>query len=411
MSQDKLSGKKNILILMSGSIACYKICSLISKLVQNNFNVKVVMSPSAQKFVGPATIEGLSQNFVHTDTFETGHAMEHIHLARWAHLILLAPATANSINKLSQGIGDDLISTLFLAHDFSKPFLLAPAMNTKMYLHPTTQKSINELRSMGVEILEAASGVLACGEVGYGRLLEPDLMYNEIISRLDLNLTSNSAKNKVSTHKSLKVLVTSGGTQEPIDDVRFITNCSTGKTAAFLADQFTSAGYDVTYLCAQNAARPLLDCQIQSFNTFKDLERQLDLQLKNSFDIIIHAAAVSDYSIASPTRGKISSEPENLQLDLIKNPKLVEKIKKQSPASLLVGFKLTSQANENEITEKVKKLFNLANCDYVVHNDWSQVHTNHHVFNLYSKNSLEKNLPLLDLSYSLMERFLQKETL
>lgn len=403
------SNKKNILILMSGSIACYKICSLISKLVQNDINVKVAMSVSAQKFIGTATIEGLSQNSVHTDTFEAGRAMEHIHLDRWADLILLAPASANTINKIAHGYGEDLISTLFLAHDFQKPFLVAPAMNTKMYLHPTTQKSITALKSMNVEILEAASGVLACGEVGYGRLLEPDLLFNEILSHLE-KTRSTPARDLKST-KLPKILITSGGTQEPIDDVRVITNKSTGNTAATLADDFISAGFDVTYLCAKSASRPTLEATIETFVTYKDLDHQLTRQLQNKYDVIIHAAAVSDYSVAQPTSGKINSSSESLQINLIKNPKLIDKIKKLSPQSKLVGFKLTSGLTEQETTEKINSLFKNAHCDYVVHNDWSTVHSGQHHFNLYTNGDTLKGLMLFDLSHALMESFISKESL
>jgi len=395
--------KQNILILMSGSIAGYKVCSLISKLVQNNFKVKVAMSASAQKFVGVATIEGLTGNAVHTDTFESGQAMEHIHLARWADLILVAPATANTINKMNQGVGDDLLSTIFLAHDFEKPFLLAPAMNTKMYLHPATQKSITGLKAMGIEILETASGVLACGEVGYGRLLEPDLMYNEVVSRIN---TTASVTPKVSSKKSFKVLITSGGTQEPIDDVRVISNKSTGKTAASIADHFINGGFDVTYLAASSAALPLLDCAVEKFVTFKDLDQQLTKLLPNHYDLVIHAAAVSDYSVAGAATGKIDSSAETLEIKLTKNPKLIEKIKKLSPSSKLVGFKLTSKIGPDEIQKKVNSLFEKAQCDFVVHNDWSQVHTPGHVFNLYSKKDIQNNLSLIDLAYALTKESL-----
>lgn len=403
--------KQNILILMSGSIAGYKVCSLISKLIQNNFNVKVAMSTSAQKFVGPATIEGLTGHPVHTDTFEAGQAMEHIHLARWADLILVAPATANTINKMSQGVGDDILSTIFLAHDFVKPFLLAPAMNTKMYLHPATQKSITELKSMGVEILETASGVLACGEVGYGRLLEPDLMYNEVVARINNHSSTPTRSPVANTQKSFKLLITSGGTQEPIDDVRVITNKSTGKTASILADQFINAGFDVTYLCAENAVRPLLTSTVENFISYKDLDQKLTSLLKNQYDLIIHTAAVSDYSVAQAANGKIDSAAEVIEIKLVKNPKLIDKIKKLSPASKLVGFKLTSQASESTIQTKVNSLFEKAQCDYVVHNDWKQVHTAHHVFNLYSKKETQKNLSLTDLSYALITLSLNKESL
>ena len=410
MSQSNLN-PRNILLLMSGSIAGYKVCSLISQLIQNNFNVKVAMSASAQKFVGFATIEGLTGQPVHTDNFEPGQAMEHIHLTRWADLILVAPATANTINKMSQGVGDDLLTTIFLAHDFKKPFLLAPAMNTKMYLHPTTQKSITELKNMGVEILEAASGVLACGEVGYGRLLEPQLIYSEVISRLNNYSPTINLVPPPSPQKLMKVLITSGGTQEPIDDVRVITNKSTGKTASILADQFCNAGFDVTYLCAETAVRPVLNVTISTFVTYKDLDQKLNSLLPNHYDFIIHTAAVSDYSVAQPTSGKIDSSKDTIEIKLIKNPKLINKIKKISPTSQLVGFKLTSQATASTIEAKINDLFENAQCDYVVHNDWKQVHSSQHVFNLHSKKDIQKNLSITDLSFALITQSLNKESL
>ena len=183
---------------MTGSIACYKACSVLSKLKQNGHQVKTVMSEASQKFIGPATIEGLTGEAPITDMYASGQIMDHINLVRWADLIIVAPATANYINKISYGLGDDLLTTLFLAHDFKKPFLIAPAMNTMMYSHPTTQASIKKLKDMGVEILETASGVLACGEVGYGRLLEPDLILKEIELHLKNKIQSSPTKDIVS---------------------------------------------------------------------------------------------------------------------------------------------------------------------------------------------------------------------
>ena len=222
---------------MTGSIASYKACGVLSKLKQAHHEVKVVMSPSSLQFVGKATIEGLTGETAITDMYGDGQVMDHIHLMRWADLIIVAPATAHYINRIANGIGDDLLTTLFLAHDFKKPFLVTPAMNTMMYLHPTTQRSIKKLKEMGIEILEAASGVLACGEVGYGRLLEPELILNEIEQRLqssaEIKLTGATSS---TASKNIQVLMTAGGTSEPIDDIRVITNRSTGKTASVLAD-------------------------------------------------------------------------------------------------------------------------------------------------------------------------------
>lgn len=406
---------------MSGSIACYKICYLVSHLSQNNFNVKVVMSTSAQKFIGPATLEALSHNPVYTDTFESGHAMEHIYLDRWADLILLAPATANTINKLGHGFGDDLISTLFLAHDFKKPFLIAPAMNTQMYLHPTTQESILKLKKMNIEILESASGILACGEIGYGKLLDQELLYIEIVNKFENLKTNNDPKinseinfkidylNQIILTKKHTVLITAGGTQEPIDDVRYIGNHSTGRTAATIADQFINAGFDVTYLSAVNAIKPHFECRLESFVTYNDLDQKLTDLLKADFKTIIHVAAVSDYSLESPITGKISSLNQSIQLNLIKNPKIINKIKKLSSSSNLIGFKLTSTENLNQIKSKVNQLFTDADCDYVVHNDYSSVHTEKHLFNLYTKNKIQYNLSVFDLSHILIDQLIKKD--
>lgn len=413
MSKSNSPHIKNILILMSGSIACYKVCTVISQLKQKGYSVQVVMSEAAQKFIGTPTIEGLLDHAPITDMYQSGSVMDHIHLARWADLILMAPATANTINKMSAGLGDDLITTLFLAHDFQKPFLLTPAMNTKMYLHPTTQNSLNALKKMGVEVLETASGVLACGEVGYGRLIEPELILKEVESRI-LNIEKQEPSDQPTVQFSTrkKVLITSGGTQEPLDDVRVITNKSSGRTAAAIADQFILSGFDVTYMHAESAKLPMLDCTKKNYVTFKDIEKSLATLLsENQYDLVIHAAAVSDYSVAQSSGGKINSDQEKLVIELIKNPKLIDQIKKLSPKSKLVGFKLTSTNNSTEIQKKLDGLFEKANCDFVVHNDWSTVKTGASVFNLHSpKNSLN-NLNLDLLSIELVQILLKKETL
>ncbi len=398
-----MTAQRNILVMMSGSIAAYKVCYLISQLKQKGFNLKVVMSESVQNFVGPTTIEGLTGEKPITDMYASGSVMDHIKLARWADLVLLAPATANTLNKMAGGIGDDLISTLFLAYELQKPFLIAPAMNTNMYFHPATQKSIVALKDMGCIILEAASGILACGENGYGKLLEPELILQEVLKELEAIKTAASATKTaaVPNAKQLKILITGGGTSEPIDDVRMITNGSTGKTAARLADFFTDSGYQVTALFAGNAVKPMLKCVLKTFTSFRDLENLLNGELKNHFDYVIHAAAVSDYSVKGTQVGKISSDAETLNLQLVRNKKLINTIKTQSEAKL-IGFKLTATTNETEVKTKIEKLFNEALCDFVVQNDWNQIKTGIHTFNLFSKNDVNRNLTIDDLSVQLM---------
>lgn len=389
-----------LLFILTGSIALYKVMNVLSHFKKQNYQIKVVATESALKFIGISTIEGLTGEKVHADLYENGSNMDHIHLIRWADAAVVAPATANYINKIATGIADDLASTLFLAHDFTKPFAVFPAMNTKMYLHPSTQKSITQLQSWGVDVLDSASGVLACGEIGVGRLLEPDQMVTAIENLKVSTLVSRPLSALVS--KAKKILISSGGTQEPIDDIRVISNKSTGKTAAQIADQFIMHGFTVTYLAAENAKLPTLECEVVKYTTFKNLEEKLRQLLPQDYSTFIHTAAVSDYSVI-PTTGKINSDSEELTIKLKRNPKLIDLVKKLNPQIKLVGFKLTSTTDTNLISEKITKLFELSKCDVVVHNDWSSVKSDQHMFNLHKhQNPVKANLTLDDLSQELI---------
>ncbi|GIL17550.1 MAG: phosphopantothenoylcysteine decarboxylase [Oligoflexia bacterium] len=387
--------KSKILFIMTGSIACYKACALISKLVQNRFEVQVVATKSALQFVGNATLEGLTGKPVVSDMWERGTIMDHIHLSRWADLVLVCPATANYINKISQGVGDDIATTLFLSHQFEKPFLIAPAMNTAMYLHPVTAASIQKLKALGVGILETASGVLACGEVGYGKLLDPELIFHEIETALKRPASTQTQPIRKSEAK--KILITSGGTAEPIDQVRVLSNKSTGTTGAHLADVLIELGFDVTYLHAKNAVRPQNSCEKVTFETFLDLERQLQSLLKtNDYAAVIHAAAVSDFSILSIQAGdetlepnpdqKISSESE-VTIRLKRNPKLLDQIRdfSKNSAIKIVAFKMTATHQKAKWQEAVNKVLSRSKPDLVIHNDMSEMNwdTGLHIFHAH----------------------------
>ncbi len=391
-----------LLFILTGSIAAYKVCQVLSDLKKQNYQIKVIATQAALKFIGLSTLEGLTSEKVSVDLYENGSNMDHIHLIRWADMIVTAPATANYINKMALGIGDDLASTVFLAHDFQKPFLVFPAMNTKMYLHPTVQSSIQKLKTMGIDILDSASGVLACGETGVGRLLEPQQIIHEIHTRLGLTKTTPPESPIASAGLNKKILISSGGTQEKIDDIRVITNKSTGQTAAFIADAFIENGFDVTYLAGENAKRPMLDCHVISYTDFKSLDQILDQNLLNQHHVFIHTAAVSDYSVV-PQTGKINSDAEKIEISMIRNPKIINKIKKMKPDIKLIGFKLTSTLDVEHITSKVGALFNNAHCDVVIHNDWSTIKADHHVFNVYKSNELKnKNMSKNDLAQYLI---------
>lgn len=370
--------KGKILFQLSGSIACFKACQVISRLVQQGYEVETVATRSALEFVGQATLEGLTGRKVHVDTFAPGEYMQHIRLARWADLAIVCPASANTINKFAAGIGDDLLSTLFLAHDFQKPFLLIPAMNEKMLWHPATQKALEQLREWDVTIVEPGKGSLACGETGDGRLAEPERIFAAIEGAL-----------RVSLPNALRVLVTAGGTVEPIDGVRAITNFSSGKTGARIADAFARTGHNVTLLRsvdaveAEHVGRGLSSI---SFETFADLQTGLHHELANTtYDVVIHAAAVSDYSVATveidgrktDRAGKFETGKE-MSLHLKRNPKLIDSLRSWSrnPSIQIFAFKLTNSESTVDREEAIYKLARQANPDFIVHNDLHDISTN-----------------------------------
>lgn len=386
-----LKSKTKILFKLTGSIATYKSAYLISKLVQNGFEVQTVASNSALQFIGKATLEGLTSKPVYTDSFEDGKMMSHINLVKWADLTILCPATANTINKMANGVGDNLITSLFLAHDWNKPYIIAPAMNTAMFDHPATQESISKLEKWGVKILPTDDGHLACGDYGKGKLLDPDKIYNHI----NTIINSNNSK------KKLKVLITAGGTKENIDGIRYITNLSTGKTASSIAQYFINNGHKLTYLHSPEAKQPDGVFEKVDFYNFDSLNKQLHKLIKeNEFDVIIHNAAVSDYSpyqiesgdnkIELPTSKKISSSGDEIAIRFKSNPKLINSIKGNSKNKdvKLIAFKFT---NENELEKRIEhahKLLSDSQSDFVVLNDYSdRVNNVQQAFSIISKST------------------------
>lgn len=354
---------KKILFILNGSIACYKACEAVAKL-RREYQVQCVMTDSARKFIGTATLEALTGLPVLTNTFEPGKALHHIDEVRKADAIVIAPATANFINKIANGIADDLASTMMLAQDFTKPVIIAPAMNTQMWLHPATKKSLKKLQKWGFKMVEPKEGVLACGEEGTGKLASPQDIVNAV--KKSLNPTSN-----------LRVLITSGGTSEPIDDVRVLTNKSTGRTGAQIADYFSEQGAEVIYLGAKMGFKPSVDCQVILFSSFKDLSDKMeDILTTQKIDIVIHSAAVSDFTV-KPFSGKMSSDATP-QLEFTKNPKIVDQVKKWNSKVKLVAFKLTSKSTAEEQKNAVKKLLSHADAEWVVANDLSKINATNH---------------------------------
>ena len=363
-----------ILFKITGSIAAYKSAALISKLVQNECEVRVAVSECALKFIGIATLEGLTGNQVYTDPFAPNQVMSHIDLVKWADLTIVCPATANTINKMANGIADNLLTSLFMAHNWSKPYLLAPAMNTSMYNHPATQESLVKLSNWGVEVLPVAEGNLACGDIGRGKLLEPDEIYQKIMEVLE---------KRNQTGKRQKIVITSGGTRENIDGVRFISNLSTGKTGAALAEYFSRRNYEVTLIHAHDSIQPMVNCKKIKFSSFDDLNEILkNLLSTNSYDAVIHLAAVSDFFPVSleinkqifelPMQKKLDSDAETLTISFRKNFKIVVRLKSYSINNklIVVAFKLTKGAAVSEKIGAIRKLFDNSEVDFVVSNDF-----------------------------------------
>lgn len=373
----------NILLLMSGSIACAKATGLISAWVKQGHQVEVACTHSVAQFVGPATLEGFSGKPVLGDAFESGRAMDHIYLAQWADVVILAPATSNQINKLAHGIADDAVGSLWqAAWGRGIPMLIVPAMNSHMWEYPATRDSLAKLHSWGVHILQPAAGALACGEQGVGRMLEVD----EILQQVDRIMRPKST--------GRRILLTAGGTREPIDSVRYIGNLSSGRTAAQLCDALLRAGHEVCWLGAESAQRPGLPCQQLSYVSFSDLQNSLQQLLQGqSWDVVIHAAAVGDYSVDRLEQGgelvaagsaKLKSSGE-ISLHLKPNPKLLDQLRGWSSNSAIkiIGFKLTDTANPEQRASAIQQLFERAGVDAVVHNDLQEISLGSHPFTLH----------------------------
>ncbi len=392
--------KSKILFNISGSIAAYKSAYLISRLVQNGFEVQTVVTNSALQFIGKATLEGLTGKPVMIDSFEDGKMMSHINLMKWADLIILSPASANTINKIANGIADNLVTSLFLAYNWDKPYLIVPAMNTAMYKHPATQKSMKTLKDWGINVLPTEEGYLACGDNGEGKLLDPDKIYDHIISAL------KSSKDEMFDKKS--VLITAGATREYIDGVRFISNISTGKTASTIADYLLDNHYKVTYLHGINTMKPNGDSINIEFGNFNSLKEQMESLLANThFDFIIHAAAISDYTIDeikatdstifASQNTKLDSGLNNLSINLKPTSKLVDSIKSISANKnvIMFAFKFSGKAYFEDAKKQARELLEHSNANYVILNnlhdrDINDTQANFYIFN---KTDLVTNVP------------------
>ena len=345
---------KTILVGITGGIAAYKICSLIRMYKKARANVRVILSPSALNFVTKLTLQTLSNNEVYVENFEIEeYKPGHISLCDEADIFVIAPATANTISKIANGICDNLL--LSTACAFKKPFLLAPAMNTGMWENDFVQENIKKLKSKGYHILEPESGFLACGTNGRGRMVEVEDIFEKTV---DILAQKQVLKNK-------KILITAGGTKEKIDPVRYITNCSSGKMGIALADSAFGMGADVTLVSTFKVNKPYKNIVTESA---QEMEKAVKSNLQEQ-DCVIMAAAVADYRIKEYSEQKMKKGAEDhLTLELTKNPDILKEISAMNSKAKIVGFCAESENLLENAKEKIQK----KGCDFLVANDISR---------------------------------------
>ena len=378
---------KKILLIICGGISAYKSLEIIRNLKKNKAQVKTVLTKSAKEFITPLSVTSLSQEKVYDDIFnvENESEMDHISLSRWADLILVAPITANTISKLSSGSSDDLASTVILASD--KEVYLAPAMNVRMWEHPSTKENINKLKNYGYKIIGPDIGDMACGEYGKGKMSEP----NEIIKQIELYF-----KNK-KNNKKFKALVTAGPTREYIDPIRFISNKSSGKQGYEIAKSLRDNGFETTLISGQTNLDPISGLNFIKVETAKEM---FDQTIKNlPTDVAIFTAAVADYKVNNYKNKKIKKK-ENLNLSLEKNIDILNNISKHNSLrpKLTIGF----AAETNDIVDNSLKKLVEKNCDWIIANDVSDnsigFNSDENQISIFYKDKKNENLKKMNKS-------------
>ncbi len=349
---------KTVVLGVSGGIAAYKACDVVSRLRKENIQVNVIMTKHATEFVSALTFQSISQNPVAVEMFEpvTNWDIEHISLAKKADIFLIAPATANVIGKIANGIADDMLSTTVMAT--KAPVVIAPAMNTNMYENPVTQANIKKLKDLGYIFIEPGYGRLACGDLGPGKLAEPDLIVENIKFLL----------NKTDELKGKNVLVTAGPTQEAIDPVRYITNKSTGKMGYALAYQAALMGAKVTLVTGPtNIEIPFGISEVIKIKSAGQMYEAVTSRF-DEMDIVIKSAAVADYKPKNISDSKIKKSDSDLVLELDRNKDILFELGKLKTKQVLVGF----AAETDDLIANAQKKLAKKNLDFIVANDLKQ---------------------------------------
>ena len=394
---------KNILLGVTGGIAAFKSASIVSLLKKKGYDVKVVMTKNATNIIGPLTLETLSRNRIYVDMWDTNphYEVEHISLADWADMVLIAPATYNIIGKVANGIADDMLTTIISAVSTRKPVFFALAMNVNMYENPIFKENIDKLKSYGYRFIEVEEGLLACNYVAKGRMTEPE----DIVAEIERYDIYSKIENFNTALKDKKVLITSGRTKENIDPIRYLSNNSSGKMGYSLAQAAIDLGAEVTLISGPtNLEKP------KGLKSFVSVESALEMYEKvdeyfGDADIFIACAAVADYRPKEYKKEKIKKSDSDLILELVRNPDILFEMGKKKDNQLLIGF----AAETNDIKENALKKLEKKNLDFIVANNASTMGNNTNTVEIIRKNKTsvkinQKNK--IELAYDILKEII-----
>ncbi|BBM48230.1 phosphopantothenoylcysteinedecarboxylase/ phosphopantothenate--cysteine ligase [Leptotrichia wadei] len=370
---------KNILVGVTGGIAAYKSAGIVSLLKKKGYNVKVVMTENATKIIGPLTLETLSRNRIYVDMWDSNphYEVEHISLADWADVVLIAPATYNIIGKVANGIADDMLTTVISAVSVRKPVFFALAMNVNMYENPILKENINKLSSFGYRFIDAEEGLLACNYSAKGRMSEPE----DIVDEIERYSIFSKIENFETVLKGKKILITSGRTKENIDPVRYLSNNSSGKMGYSLAQAAADLGAEITLISGPTDLK--IPNGLKTFISIKsalEMYEKTDEFFKNT-DIFIACAAVADYRPKEYKKEKIKKSDSDLVMELVRNPDILLEMSKKKEKQLLVGF----AAETNNIKENALKKLEKKNLDIIVANNASVMGSDENVIEIIKK--------------------------
>jgi len=347
---------KTIILGVTGGIAVYKAADIVSRLKKLHANVEVIMTEGATEFVTPLTFQTMSGNVVHREMFSEiiNYDVEHISLAQKADLILIAPATANTIGKIANGIADNLLTTVIMAS--TAKIVFAPAMNTKMYQNPIVKDNMEKLKKIGYSFIRPAVGMLACGDYGEGKMAEPvDIVEYIVDSFIKKDLSEK------------KIVITAGPTMEPLDPVRYMTNHSSGKMGYSIAKEAVTRGAEVVLISGPTSITPPRGIELIKVKTTEDMLKAVDKYF-HSCDVLIKSAAPVDYrpeTVSSTKIKKKENEKDELIIKYVKNPDIAAHFGKQKKNQIMVGFAAETNNLDEYAMEKLKK----KNLDFIVAND------------------------------------------